>query len=49
MNTLYEKCNREMAHSKRVREFCEAIATKVNLDQDTVNQVRITGLMHDIG
>jgi diguanylate cyclase (GGDEF)-like protein/putative nucleotidyltransferase with HDIG domain len=49
MNTLYEKSNREMLHSKRVSEICEAIAIKMNFDKDDVNQIRIAGLMHDIG
>jgi HD-GYP domain-containing protein (c-di-GMP phosphodiesterase class II) len=49
MNTLYEKNPREMLHSKRVSEVCETIALKMNLDEDIVNQLKITGLMHDIG
>jgi diguanylate cyclase (GGDEF)-like protein/PAS domain S-box-containing protein/putative nucleotidyltransferase with HDIG domain len=49
MNTLYEKSNREMLHSKRVSEICEAIASKLNFAKDDVNQIRIAGLMHDIG
>jgi diguanylate cyclase (GGDEF)-like protein/putative nucleotidyltransferase with HDIG domain len=49
MKTLYEKSNREMAHSKRVSGICEAIANKMNLDKDDVNQIRTSGLMHDIG
>jgi len=49
MNTLYEKSNREMLHSKRVSEICGAIAVKMNLDKDKVNQIKIAGLMHDIG
>jgi len=49
MNTLYEKNNREMLHSKRVSEICEAIAASMNFDENNVNQIRIAGLMHDIG
>lgn len=49
MNTLYEKNNREMLHSKRVSELCVAIATNMNFDKDAINQIRIAGLMHDIG
>ena len=49
MNTLYEKNNREMLHSKRVSEICEAIAVKMNFDKSDVNQIRLAGLMHDIG
>jgi len=49
MNALFEKDNREMQHAKKVSEICEALANKMNLDQDDVNQARIAGLMHDIG
>jgi len=49
MNSLYEKNNREMLHSKRVSEFCEAIAIKMNFPKDDVSQIRLAGLMHDIG
>jgi len=49
MNTLFEKNNREMLHSKRISEICEDIATKMNFNKEDVNQIRIAGLMHDIG
>jgi len=49
INTLYEKSSREMLHSKRVSEICEDIATKMNFARNDVNQIRIAGLMHDIG
>ncbi|MEI8216038.1 MAG: HD domain-containing phosphohydrolase [Eubacteriales bacterium] len=49
MNTLYEKNNREMLHSKRVSEISEEIAKEMNLDEDQVNQIKMAGLMHDIG
>lgn len=49
MNTLYEKSNREMLHSKRVSILCEEIALEMNFDKDNVNKIRIAGLMHDIG
>lgn len=49
MNTLFEKNNREMLHSKRISEICEDIATKMNFNKDDINQIRTAGLMHDIG
>jgi len=49
MNTLYEKSNREMLHSIRVSEICELIAINMNFNKDDVNQIKIAGLMHDIG
>jgi diguanylate cyclase (GGDEF)-like protein/putative nucleotidyltransferase with HDIG domain len=49
MNALFEKSDRETAHSKRVSSICEAIASKMNLEKDTVTQLKIAGLIHDIG
>ena len=49
MNTLFENDDREMLHTKRVSESCEALAKKLDFDQDDVNQAKIAGLMHDIG
>jgi HD-GYP domain-containing protein (c-di-GMP phosphodiesterase class II) len=49
MSTLYEKNHREMLHSRRVSELCEAIAVKMCFDKDDINQIRLAGLMHDIG
>jgi putative nucleotidyltransferase with HDIG domain len=49
LNTLYEKNEREMLHSKRVGEICEALAIKMNFDKEEINKIRLAGLMHDIG
>jgi putative nucleotidyltransferase with HDIG domain len=49
MNTLYEKNDREMLHSKRVGELCETIAKALDFDSNMVSQLRLAGLMHDIG
>ncbi|MEI6577925.1 MAG: PAS domain S-box protein [Eubacteriales bacterium] len=49
MRSLFEKNNREMMHSKRVGEICEALAKAMNFSKDDINQMRIAGLMHDIG
>jgi len=49
MNTLYEKNHREMLHSKRVSQICESIANEMDFDKDDINQIRLAGLMHDIG
>ncbi|NYB72940.1 diguanylate cyclase [Sedimentibacter hydroxybenzoicus DSM 7310] len=49
MNTLYEKSNREMLHSKRVGEICEKIALRLNFDKEKTIQVKLAGIMHDIG
>jgi len=49
MNVLYEKDNRERLHSKRVSEICGAIAKEMNFDENEINQIKMAGLMHDIG
>jgi diguanylate cyclase (GGDEF)-like protein/putative nucleotidyltransferase with HDIG domain len=49
MKSLYEKNSREMLHSKRVSELCTHIAEKMGLDKETVEKIRLGGLMHDIG
>jgi len=49
MNTLFEKSNREAMHSSRVSNICQAIASKMNFSKDAINQMRIAGLIHDIG
>ena len=49
LNTLFEKSNREMLHSKRVSEICVEIAARMNFDMDNINMIRTVGLMHDIG
>jgi diguanylate cyclase (GGDEF)-like protein/putative nucleotidyltransferase with HDIG domain len=49
MNTLFEKNNREMWHSKRVGKICESIAIELGLEADVVNALKTAGLMHDIG
>lgn len=49
MSALFEKSNREAQHSQRVSEICEEIAIKMNFDSDDVEQIRMAGLVHDIG
>lgn len=49
LGTLHEKNNREMLHSKRVGEIAEAIADSMGYGTDDVNQIRVAGVMHDIG
>ena len=49
MNTLFEKSPREMMHSKRVSEICEAIASELHYSKEDVNRIRLAGLVHDIG
>ncbi len=49
MNTLFEKSPRESFHSRRVSKICEAIAVKMEFEKQEVNQIKIAGLVHDIG
>ena len=49
MNTLFEKSNRESMHSKRVSALCERIADKLGFNDNRINQIRIAGMVHDIG
>lgn len=49
MNTLFEKNKREMLHSHRVGAICEAIAKNMDFTKDEINEIKIAGLMHDIG
>ncbi len=49
MKTLFEKSGQEMLHSKRVSESCGEIGALLNLSEDDLKQLKIAGLMHDIG
>ncbi len=49
MNTLFEKSPRELLHSTRVSNICEAIASRMYVDKGYVNKIRASGLVHDIG
>ncbi len=49
MNTLFEKNEKEMEHSKRVSGICVKIATELGFAKDDINRLRTAGLMHDIG
>ena len=49
MNALFEKSQREAMHSERVSDLCQAIAIKMSFNDNAVNQMKIAGLIHDIG
>ena len=49
MNTLFEKSNREAMHSNRVSILCQSVASSMKFSKDAVKQMRIAGLIHDIG
>jgi putative nucleotidyltransferase with HDIG domain len=49
IKTLYEKCQREEVHSKRVSDISSKIAKEMGLNNNDIEKVKLTGLMHDIG
>jgi diguanylate cyclase (GGDEF)-like protein/PAS domain S-box-containing protein/putative nucleotidyltransferase with HDIG domain len=49
MSSLFEKSEREMAHSKRVSQLCGLIASGLGFDNEAINKIKISGLLHDIG
>ena len=49
MSALFEKSDRVAQHSQRVSELCEEIAIRMHFDHDDVEQIRMAGLVHDIG
>ncbi|MDD3171615.1 MAG: PAS domain S-box protein, partial [Bacilli bacterium] len=49
MNSLFEKNNREMLHSGRVSELSVSLAKALGWSEDKINELKTSGLMHDIG
>ena len=49
INTLHEKNKREELHSRRVSDFCEALAKVLEMSEWQVSEMKLLGLMHDIG
>ena len=49
MQTLFDRSSREKHHSKSVSELCEKIAMELNFDDDDIKQIKLAGLMHNIG
>jgi diguanylate cyclase (GGDEF)-like protein/PAS domain S-box-containing protein len=49
METLYEKCDGELAHSHRVSKITALLAGEMGLSAEQVRQASVAGLLHDIG
>lgn len=49
INTLFEKNHREMRHSQRVSKLSEEVAGRLGLNTKDTQDLKIAGLMHDIG
>jgi diguanylate cyclase (GGDEF)-like protein/putative nucleotidyltransferase with HDIG domain len=48
-STLFAKSDREHIHSEKVSSLCEQLSKSIGLNKNKVNQLRLAGLMHDIG
>lgn len=49
LRTLNETNERERVHSDKVSALCAKIAMALQLDSDSIKEVEMAGLMHDIG
>lgn len=49
MNALYNKSDSEQEHSKQVSELSSAIAQEMGLSKAKIKDVKMIGLLHDIG
>ncbi len=49
IESLYQKDMLEQEHSKRVGQMCEDFAKVLGLDHTEVEQVKLLGVLHDIG
>ena len=49
ISTLHEKNLREKQHSDRVGDICVAIATEMGFEVKEIEELKLVGLMHDIG
>ena len=49
IKALYKKSKRERTHSKSVSILVEKLAEKLAFSKDSIKQVALTALMHDIG
>ncbi len=49
IQTLNEKNPREEAHSRRVSELCEKMGMALKLNEKDIRELKVIGLLHDIG
>ncbi len=49
LEALFERNNREKLHAKRVSHLCEMIGKNLNLEDKEITQMKLAGLMHNIG
>lgn len=49
IKTLHEKNPREEEHSRRVSDICERIGVSIGMSEKEVHEMKVVGLLHDIG
>jgi diguanylate cyclase (GGDEF)-like protein/PAS domain S-box-containing protein len=49
LQSLFIKSAREMKHSTRVGELSATIASRMRFSNDAIEEIRMAGIMHDIG
>lgn len=49
LRTLSQKYKREEQHAKRISKLCAEIADAMGMSQESVNELRLAGYMHNIG
>jgi diguanylate cyclase len=49
VDALNKKSKRERAHGKRVSELCERMGVALELKDEKIKELKILGLLHDIG
>lgn len=49
LKTLFQKYKRERLHVKHVSKLCAAMAKALGMDSEEINEVRLAGLMQNIG
>ncbi len=49
VKSFHEENPSEKLHSEKVSELCQKIGKKMNLDQETLRELKVAGLLHDIG
>lgn len=47
--TLFNKSSREKLHCERVSKLCELMGNALNMSEESVNELKTAGLLHDIG
>jgi len=47
--TLYEKSMETEAHAERLKDYCQAVGKRLNLNADELNELALLAILHDIG